>query len=136
MLCSDLMKLDVECCLDTSLVTEAAIAMRDRNVGFLPICDETRTAVGTLTDRDIVVRMLAVGKNGNETLVSDVMTHEVVSCRPEDELAVAEQLMIRFQKSRIVCTDADRRVVGVISLSDVAKVEPHGHAGRVAAAIA
>lgn len=136
MLCSDLMKLDVECCLDTSLVTEAAIAMRDRDVGFLPICDETRVAVGTLTDRDIVLRMLAIGRNGDQTPVSEVMTHEVVSCRPEDELAVAEQLMIRFQKSRIVCTDADRRVLGVISLSDVAKVEPHGHAGRVAAAIA
>ncbi len=130
------MKLDVAPCLDSALVHEAAAAMRDRDVGFLPICDETRVVVGTLTDRDIVVRALAVGRAGDETRVSDVMTPEVVACHPEDELAVAEQLMIRFQKSRIVCVDGDRRVVGVISLSDIAKVEPHGHAGRVAAAIA
>jgi CBS domain-containing protein len=136
MLCSDLMKLEVECCLDTALVHEAAVAMRDRDVGFLPICGEARVAVGTLTDRDIVVRALAFGRAGDATLVSAIMTPEVVACHPEDELAVAEQLMIRFQKSRIMCVDGGRRVVGVISLSDVAKVEPHGHAGRVAAAIA
>lgn len=135
MLCSDLMKLDVEHCLDTSLVTEAAIAMRDRNVGFLPICDDRRVVVGTLTDRDIVVRVLAAGLEPDRACVADVMTHEVISCRPQDELAVAEDAMIRFQKSRIVCTDADRRIVGVISLSDIAKIDPHGHAGKIAAAV-
>lgn len=136
MLCSAVMKLDVERCLGSSLLTEAAIAMRDRNVGFLPVCDETRAVVGTITDRDIVVRAIAEGLAPNRTVVAEVMTPEVVTCRPEDELAAAEDAMIRFQKSRIVCVDGARRVVGVISLSDIAKIEPHGHAGKIAAAVA
>jgi CBS domain-containing protein len=136
MFCSELMKRNVECCLDTSMIPEAAIAMRDRNVGFLPVCDETRTVLGTLTDRDIVLRVLAEARAPDSTRASDVMTREVVSCRPEDELAFAEDLMIRFQKSRIVCTDEKRRVVGVISLSDIAKIGARGHAGTIAAEIA
>lgn len=136
MLCSELMKRNVELCLDTSLVPEAAIAMRDRNVGFLPVCDETRNVIGTITDRDIVVRLLAASLPPDRTRVADVKTHEVVSCRPDDELAVAEDMMMRFQKSRVVCTDAQRRVVGVISLSDIARVANQGHAGLVAASIA
>ncbi len=136
MLCSNLMKRDVERCLDTSRVVEAAIAMCDRDIGFLPVCDEHRVIVGTLTDRDIVVRAIAEGRGASRTVVADVMTREAITCRPEDELAVAEDAMMRFRKSRVACVDAERRVVGVISLSDLAKVEPDGHAGRVAAAVA
>jgi CBS domain-containing protein len=130
------MKRDVECCLDTSMIPEAAAAMRDRNVGFLPVLDETRAVQGTLTDRDIVLRVLAEGRPPDATRVADVMTREVVSCRPEDELAMAEDLMIHFQKSRIVCLDGQRRIAGVISLSDIAKIGARGHAGTIAAQIA
>lgn len=136
MLCSEVMRRDVERCLDSSLVGEAASAMRDRNVGFLPITTEDVTAVGTLTDRDLVVRVLADNRPSDRTLVADVMTRQVVTCSADDELAVAEDLMSRFQKSRIVCTDPQRRVVGVISLSNIAHTESGGHAGAVAASIA
>jgi CBS domain-containing protein len=136
MLASDLMKRDVERCIDTSLVTEAAIAMRDRNIGFLPVCTADGIAVGTLTDRDIALRVLAERRLPEETRVSDVMSREIVSCRPEDALDVAEDQMIRFQKSRIVCLDDAGRVAGVISLSTIAKAEPQPHAGITAASIA
>jgi|GEM_PF-796996 len=137
MLCAELMKRDVEVCFDTSLVTDAAVAMRDRDVGFLPVCDATGTVLGTLTDRDVVVRGLATHRSPDATFVGDIMTRELVSCRPEDELSVAEDLMIRFQRSRIVCTDASRRIAGVISLSDIAdKEQPRDHAGTIASSSA
>jgi CBS domain-containing protein len=134
--CADVMKREVERCLESSLLTEAAVAMRDRNVGLLPVTTEESTAVGTITDRDIVVRALAEGRAPDRTRVDEVMTHQVISCRPEDELAVAEDLMIRFEKSRIVCVDAVRRVVGVISLSDIADQAAGDHAGTIAASVA
>jgi CBS domain-containing protein len=136
MLASDLMKRDVERCIDTSLVTEAAIAMRDRNIGFLPVCTADGVAVGTITDRDIAIRVLAERRLPEETRVRDVMNREIVSCRPEDELDVAEDQMIRYQKSRIMCLDEAGRVAGVISLSTIAKAEPQPHAGIAAASIA
>lgn len=136
MLCSEVMRRDVERCLATSLIDEAAFAMRDRNVGFLPVTTEDATAIGALTDRDLVVRVLANGRAPDRTLVAEVMTPEVLTCSADDELAVAEDLMSRFQKSRIVCTDPKRRVTGIISLSNIAHTESGGHAAAVAASIA
>jgi CBS domain-containing protein len=136
MRCSELMKREVECCLEGSLVTEAAVAMRDHGIGFVPITSDDGVAIGTLTDRDIAVRVLAEGRAPDVTPVEEAMTREVIACSPDDELSVAEELMIRFQKSRIVCTDEARRIVGVISLSDVAELDEAGHAGAIAASVA
>jgi CBS domain-containing protein len=136
MLCSDLMKRDVERCLDSALVTEAALTMRDRNIGFLPVCSPDGIVVGVVTDRDIVVRVLAARRLPGATRTSQIMTREIIACRPDDELAVAEDLMMRHRKSRMLCLDSERRIAGAISLSDIAKRESQPHAGVIAAAIA
>jgi len=122
MLCSEIMKLDVECVSPKTSLREAARAMRDRNIGFLPVCDEERRSIGVVTDRDIAVRAIAEGC-GDSTPVETIMTREVVSCRPEDELRHAHELMARHRKSRIVCVDRRGRVKGVISLSDLADLD-------------
>jgi CBS domain-containing protein len=136
MQCQAVMKHDVERCLEDALVAEAATAMRDRSVGFLHISGSLGVAVGTLTDRDIAIRAIAESRQPDATRVGDVMTREVVTCSPSDDLAVAEDLMMRFQIARIVCVDGRRRPVGVISLSDVAKLGDRGHAGSVASSVA
>ena len=97
----------------------AARIMRDENIGFLPVTDASARFVGVVTDRDIAVRVVAEGQ-GPDVPVSLVMSRDTVSCRPDDELTVAEQLMARKSKSRIVVTDEDRHVLGVISITDVA----------------
>jgi CBS domain-containing protein len=135
MRCSDLMNGDVACCIESSFVIDAAEIMRQRNVGFLPVCTVEGVVVGTITDRDIAVRVLAAGRPSEQTRVADVITPVVVSCRPDDELEIAEERMSSFQKSRIVCIDAEGRLAGVISLSDIAKLESDG-AGIVAASVA
>ena len=118
MLCERIMKDDVECVSPTDTVQAAARKMRDANVGFLPVCDETGKVLGTVTDRDLAVRVLADGL-GAETEISSVMTWEVIACRPEDDLRTAEHLMGKHRKSRMICTDHAGRLMGVISLSDV-----------------
>jgi CBS domain-containing protein len=94
--------------------------MRDKNVGFLPVCDESKKAIGSITDRDLAIRVLA---NGGQTAtpVRDVMTREVVSCRPDDDVSVAARLMEEQHKSRVMCLDQDGRLAGVLSLSDIAQ---------------
>jgi len=122
MLCKDIMNSDVECVSAGSSLREAARKMRDRNVGFLPVCDKEMRPVGAVTDRDIAVR--AVAENHNSTTsVDTVMSLEVIACRPDDDLNHARELMARHQKSRIMCTNSDGRLEGVISLSDIAQFD-------------
>ena len=120
MLCQDLMKTDVRCVSRRATVEEAAVIMRDAGIGFLPVCDESMQVFGTLTDRDIAIRVVAA-KKPVETLVEDVMTREIIHCRPDDDIEKAEALMAANHKSRIVCRDEIGQLVGVISLSDIAK---------------
>jgi CBS domain-containing protein len=108
----------------------AAKLMRDANVGFLPVCSMDGTVVGTITDRDIVVR-LAADDGDLETRVSELMTREVVSCRPKDDLSRAEKLMEQRQKARIVCTDDKGRPLGIISLSDIVQHEDAARVGTM-----
>lgn len=122
MLCSEIMKTDVECVsADTSLST-AARKMRDENIGFLPVCDESMRPIGTITDRDIAIRAVADDLPVSSR-VESCMTREVISCGPGDSIERARELMEERQKSRIMCIDVDGRIQGVISLSDIAALD-------------
>lgn len=122
MKCSEIMKSDVRSLSPSATVADAAKQMRASNVGFLPVCDEVGRVIGAITDRDLAVRVLAEGR-GTDTAVGDVMTTDVISCRPDDSLRLAEERMAFNHKSRIVCCDGDGRLMGVISLSDIAQVD-------------
>jgi CBS domain-containing protein len=121
MRCRDVMN-KVECCLIDDPVADVAKRMRARHVGFLPVCNGDGQVIGTITDRDLTVRILA-DRLSPDTPVQAVMTKGPITCRPEAPLEDAEQLMERYYKWRIVCVDEHRRPVGVISLSDIADAE-------------
>jgi len=121
MRCHEVMKTTVQCAGLTDTVQSAARAMRDRNVGFLPVCEADGRVVGTLTDRDIALRLVSEDRSAAQTLVGDVMTREVVSCVATDDLARAEELMATHKKSRVLVLDESGAACGVISLSDIAE---------------
>ena len=120
MRCEEIMKKSLECVSPGDTVQRAATRMKDRRIGFLPVCDDDQKVLGTLTDRDIALRVVAAGKP-TDTPVQEVMTTDCVACRPSDDLATAQRLMAQHQKSRVMCTDKDGCLVGVISLSDIAQ---------------
>jgi CBS domain-containing protein len=122
MQCKDIMKKQITFVVARDSVETAARKMREENVGFLPVCDNAKLVIGAITDRDLALRVVAVSRAG-DTPVDVVMTREVVACRPEDDVRRAEKLMGDNQKSRIVCTDEQGRLLGVISLSDIAQHE-------------
>jgi CBS domain-containing protein len=136
MKCSEVMKKDVECCHRDENVELAAEKMKCRNLGFLPVCDEKGFIVGTLTDRDLALRVLGEHRDAQHTCVRDVMSAELVYCSPDDDLSIAEELMAQHRKSRILCADPDLRPLGVISLSDVAHVEQGTRAAEILDAVA
>ena len=130
MRCEDIMKRNVAYVSPVDTAQHAALKMRQANVGFLPVCDADHHVIGTLTDRDLAMRLVAEGR-GAEAKIADVMTYEAVTCRPADDLHRAEQIMSTHRKSRILCVDEHGSLVGVISLSDVAQYEDSDRAGRI-----
>jgi CBS domain-containing protein len=120
MLCREIMKGDVPSATTKSTVTEAAVLMREEETGFLPVCDQGKHVVGTLTDRDIVIRVVAAGESLDQA-VESFMTRGVVACRSDEEVDVAQDLMTELQVSRIVCLSENGLLEGVISLSDIAQ---------------
>lgn len=123
MRCQDIMKKNVSYIMEKDTVQKAAQKMRDENIGFLPVCDDQGKVLGTLTDRDIAIRLCASNKTASQTKVSDIMTREKVFCRPDDPINHAETLMGRNHKSRMMVLDNQDRLVGIISLSDIATHE-------------
>lgn len=127
--CEEIMKQHVKCVSPEDTVQAAARRMREENVGFLPVCDSSNKVLGAVTDRDLAIRILADARPASTT-IHDVMTREVISCRPEDDLREAEELMATHHKSRIMCVDQSGMLVGIISLSDIAQREDEGHAAQ------
>jgi CBS domain-containing protein len=104
--------------MSTSLVGAAKL-MRRQGIGFLPVV-EAGTVVGVLTDRDIVLRAIAEGRSPYMTLVSDVMTPLSMWCYADDVLTEAARVMEDSHIRRLLVLDDDRKLVGILSLDDLA----------------
>jgi len=103
---------------DTSL-RAAARLMRDCDCGYLPVGQGDRLK-GAVTDRDIVVRGLAEGL-GPEATVDEVMTDSIVYCFENDDVREAAEQMKDQQIRRLAVLNAEKRIVGVVSLGDIAR---------------
>ena len=126
---SDFMTRNVQVVRPDESLQRAAQVMDELNVGALPVCDNNGL-VGMITDRDITVRATAAGLSG-DTRVADVMTDHARWCTTEQTVQEAMQQMADVQIRRMPVVDADRRVVGIVSLGDLAT----RHQGHVAAAL-
>ncbi len=118
---ADVMTTDVEIVRPEETLRDAARAMADLDVGSLPVCDG-RKLIGMITDRDITVRAVAEGKSV-DTPVSEVMTDDVVWCSESDDVEDVLEQMGDSQIRRIPVVDADRNLVGIVALGDLALEE-------------
>lgn len=103
----------------------AAELMQNLDIGVLPVCDGD-TLVGMLTDRDIAVRSVAGGLVPESTCVGDIMSPDLVFCTPEQDIGEAMKLMGDRQVRRLPVIDDSRRLVGIVSLADLA-LRQSGH---------
>ena len=126
---SDFMTRNVQVVRPDESLQRAAQVMDELNVGALPVCDRNGL-VGMITDRDITIRATAAGLSG-DTRVADVMTDHARWCTTEQTVQEAMQQMADVQIRRMPVVDADHRVVGIVSLGDLAM----RHQGHVAAAL-
>ena len=116
---SDVMTREVESIGPDDTLQEAAQRMKDFGVGPLPVC-ENHSVVGMVTDRDITLRAVASGLDPATTAVRDVMSEEIVCCFEDQEAEVAARLMQSKQIRRVLVLDRDKKLVGIITLADLA----------------
>lgn len=115
-------------------VVEAAQAMDELDIGALPVFDGDRL-VGMLTDRDIVVRGVAQGIDLAQARLMDVMSAHVRCCYEDEEVAVVAARMAQTQIRRLPVLDRNDRLVGILSLGDVAVKGSRHQAGEALADI-
>lgn len=120
--CSDIMTGEVVTSNPESTIMAVAQLMKEEDIGPVLIVDneQSRTLVGIVTDRDIVLKVVAEGRDPKTTRVGDVMSKKLVTCRADDDVEVAMQAMAQFQLRRIPVVEDNMRLVGIISQADVA----------------
>ena len=111
-------------------VAYAAKMMRDEDVGLAPIVEGDKL-IGTLTDRDIAIRVVAEGKDPEQTTAREVASTNVVTIDPQQDLDEALRLMAKHQVRRLPVVEEDGRLVGVVAQADVAREGEAAKTGQV-----
>jgi CBS domain-containing protein len=118
--CNDVMTMAPACCLTSDPIERAARLMRDNDVGSVPVVDDTSSKhlVGIVTDRDIVIKVLADGM-ANGMTIDRVMTRDPVTCNPADDIQNAMDRMSQHRVRRIPVVDEQGRLQGIIAQADL-----------------
>jgi CBS domain-containing protein len=126
---NDVMTTDPRTLTPMSTVEEAARLMRDEDVGSVPLVEAHR-CVGTITDRDIVVRVVAHAQP-LDMPVGEISSKQVVTIDPEQPLDEAMRLMAEHQVRRLPVCDEDGRLVGIVAQADIARHESGQRTGEI-----
>jgi len=116
----ELMSTHVECIAPTETTKEAAHMMHDMHVGALPVMENDRL-VGIITDRDICCKVTATGRGAGWTKVEEVMAKDVTTCFDDQNIGDATKLMIDKHIRRLPVVDHYDRMVGFLSVDDLAR---------------
>ena len=124
----DVMSKDVQVARPTDTLQEVARRMTDGNFGFMPVADGDQL-IGTITDRDIVVRGLASGAETTSTVL-ECLSRDPMTARADDDLKTVLDAMASRQIRRLPVLDKDGRLVGVVSLGDLSTRVKEKYAGE------
>ena len=126
---------DPASCSASETVTKVAGLMKQHDVGSVPVVESDRL-VGIVTDRDIVLKVVAGGRNPEQAAVKEAMTPNPVSCKEDDDLEYALRLMKERQVRRMPIVDGGGRLTGIIAQADVAtRVNKDAKTGELVEAI-
>jgi CBS domain-containing protein len=118
---SDAMTRDVRVCIPSESIRDCAAALAHNDIGALPVA-EVNLLVGMVTDRDITIRAIAAGK-GPDTPVREILSNEVLFCFEDQGLAHVAKSMGLAKIRRLPVLSRDQRLVGILSLADVARYD-------------
>ena len=137
MTCAEVMTPSPTCCHPEHTAVEAAELMQREDVGLVPIVSaDNSKLLGVLTDRDIVLKVIAAGRDPRGTAVSEVMTTDPIACLPQESVESVMELMATRQVRRIPIVDRDGAIVGIVSQADIAtRLSSPEETGQVVQAI-
>ncbi len=130
----DVMHTGTICVEPNTPLMEVADRMRECDVGALPVKSNGHL-IGLVTDRDITCRAVANGGDLAEMTAKDVMTSDVVCCSPDDDIAVAIEVMESKQVRRLPVTDSHKTMIGMLSLGDISRKVSKKMSGEVLFAV-
>jgi CBS domain-containing protein len=130
----DLMTPDVECVNEDETLLAAAKKMKELDVGALPICGNDDRLKGMLTDRDIVIKCVAEGKDPDSVKAGDLGQGKPVTIGADDSAEETLRTMAKYQVRRLPVIDG-HRMVGIVAQADVARDLPYDVVGRVLAEV-
>jgi CBS domain-containing protein len=116
----DIMSQDADCVQESQSILDAAKELADRDVGAMPICGDDERLKGMLTDRDIVVKVLAKGKDPSSTKVAEIAEGKPVTIGADDSIEEALRTMSEHKVRRLPVIDG-HDLVGIISQADIAR---------------
>ena len=118
----EIMSADVKCCTPQTTIQEAAQFMLACDCGAIPVVDpgDHTKAVGIVTDRDIVCRAVAEGKNAGETMVSECMSDELTTILPEADVQECCDIMEKAKLRRLLVADRNGDLCGIVAQADIA----------------
>jgi CBS domain-containing protein len=125
----EVMTSEVKVCEPDSTVAEAAKVMAREDVGPVPIVEEGRLT-GIVTDRDIVTRVVAEGRDPNSTTVGEIASRDLVTVSPDDDLDMALKHLAQNQVRRIPVVEGGR-LVGIVAQADIARLGSDAKTGEV-----
>ena len=131
---SEIMSKEIQTIREDETLQEAAKRLATEDIGALPICNDSRQVKGMMTDRDIVVQVVARGKDPSQTRARELETGQVVTLRPDDSIEHACDLMAQYQVRRLPVVE-NGELVGMVSQADVAKSVDAQTAGRMLTSI-
>ena len=120
MKCSEIMTRDIKVCYPESTIKDAVALMKELNCGVMPVADRNNTLKGIVTDRDIALYTVLNDKDPDKTVLSEFMTTDLVTCHEEEDIDNAVHKMSKYRVRRIPVVDKDYRIVGLITLGDIA----------------
>ncbi|MHB8125476.1 MAG: CBS domain-containing protein [Desulfitobacteriaceae bacterium] len=123
MIVRDIMSVKVAWVAPNTPLVDVAKLMQREDIGSVPVCEQDRL-LGIITDRDMVVRAIASGKNSNSLNVSDIMSTKVVTVSPDTDVHEASHIMAREQIRRLPVME-NGKLVGIIALGDLAVERIH-----------
>jgi len=120
---SKVMTANPACCTPSTPLRDVARMMAENDCGEIPVVDDEtqRHPIGVVTDRDIVLRTLAIGRDPGACSAGDCMTTPVVTTRPDTPLEDCRELMEAHQIRRIPVVDAAGRLCGIVAQADIAQ---------------
>jgi len=126
----DVMTDNPRCVTPETSVSDAAALMESEDIGSLPVLDGEQLT-GMITDRDIVIRAIAKGKDPRGMPVREVASREIVTVHADDDLSEALRLMATQQVRRLPVVDENNRLVGVLAQADLAAAAKEKSVGEM-----